>query len=49
MSFYHQEDCEGWKWKKYDVFRPSISAKEVDVLWVSYSNKPDELEKEDDK
>lgn len=46
MSFYRQDDCENWKWSKVGKLNPSKPSKEIDVLWVSYSNKPDELDKE---
>lgn len=40
MSFYHQDDCDGWKWSKVSKFEPSKPSWERDDLGFTYTNKP---------
>ena len=45
MSFYRQDDCENWKWSKVSKSVPSKPVKETDVSGFVYTNKPDEVTK----
>lgn len=44
MSFYHQEDCEGWPWQDGIKFEPSEPEKVTDPFGFTYINKLNELE-----
>lgn len=45
MSFYRQDDCDGWKWSKVSKFESSKSSQETDDLKFTYTNKPDGAKK----
>ena len=50
MMFYHSDqETEDWSnvFKKTSIFTPHKPSKEIDVLWVSYSNKPNDFKEGD--
>lgn len=49
MSFYRQDDCDGWKWSKVSKFEPSEPCQETDILGGVWTYKSDELDKENRK
>lgn len=47
MSFYRQDDCDGWKWNKVSKFEPSEPCQETDILggvWIYKSDETKESE-----
>lgn len=46
MSFYRQDDCDGWKWSEVSKFEPSKPCQETDILGGVWTYKPDELDRE---
>ena len=43
MSFYHQDDCEGWKWSKNSKLEPSKPISETDLSGSTYTVGPDKI------
>lgn len=43
MSFYHQEDCDNWKWSKNSKLEPVKPCQETDILGGTYTLEPDKI------
>lgn len=46
MSFYHQEDCDNWKWSKNSKLEPSKPISETDLSGSTYTIEPDKIKLE---
>lgn len=43
MSFYHQDDCENWKWSKNSKLEPSKPISETDLFGSTYTVEYDSI------